>query len=294
MSQFVADQYFMQLIKSPQYEDGILPKSVHVIEDYHLTTVSHQKILLDMYYRDEKPACDRAAVIFLHGGGFWNGDKKQFQTQAAYLALQYNMFAISLNYRLNSEGIFPAALQDVKCAIRWLRSVKSKYKINPARIVLLGGSPGGNLAAMAATTQGIKEYEGDGGYHEYSSTVNLAVVLNGILDFFDFIKTAPSEKENVKKYLGGSIEDIPEIYTMASPLMRVNKLTAPMILLHGDNDVVIPWQKSLQMHHKLTENGVLSEIEIFKGKGHAWFNLVPDAIDVLQPVERFLHKYQYL
>jgi pectinesterase len=294
MVKYVDDRCFCQIIRDAAYEAGGLPQSVHLCEDFQLTTVNRKNILMDIYYREAQPSTGRPAVIFLHGGGFCSGDKKQFQVQAAYLALRYNIFAVSLNYRLNSEGVFPTALQDVKCAVRWVRSVGPRYHVNPDQIVLLGGSPGGNLAALAACTPEITEYEGTGGYHEYASKVNLAIIFNGILDFCDFIKTAPDEYESIKQYLGGSMEEIPEVYSMASPLMRVTKRAAPMLFLHGRNDTVIPWRKSLQMHRKLLVNGIPSEIEIFEGKGHGWFNQLPDAVDALKPVERFLHKNCYL
>jgi acetyl esterase/lipase len=294
MMQFVADDHFEQLVKSVKYETGILPESVHVIEDYQLTGDAGHKIPMDLYYRDANPISARAAAVFLHGGGFWGGDKKQFQIQAAYFALRYDIFAVSLNYRLNREGIFPAALQDVKSAIRWLRRGKSQYKINPSKIVVIGGSPGGNLAALAACTHEVQEYEGIGAFNEFSSEVNLVVALNGIFDFFDFIETAPAERENVKQYLGGYREEIPDIYTKASPLLQVNRMTAPMLLLHGEEDRVIPWEKSLQMYGKLLANGVPAEIKIFKGKGHGWFNRTPDAFEVIEPMVRFFNQYHFL
>jgi acetyl esterase/lipase len=293
MMKFVADGDFEQLIKDAKYETGILPESVQVIEDYPLTGDGCE-IPMDIYYRAQHPLKDRAAVVFLHGGGFWSGDKKQFQLQAAYLALRHDLFAVSLNYRLNSEGVFPVALWDVKSVIRWLRSVKSQYNIHPAKIVVIGGSPGGNLAALAACTHGMAGFEGAGGLTEYSSEVNLAVVLNGILDFGDFIKTAPGEREHIKQYLGGYPEEIPEIYQKASPLMQVNRMAAPMLLLHGEDDQVIPWQKSRQMYRKLIGNGVPAQIKVFKGKGHGWFNRMPDAVEAMTSIERFLHQYQFL
>jgi acetyl esterase/lipase len=293
MMKFVADDDFEQLREDAKYESGILPESVHVIEDYQLTGDGY-KIPMDIYYRDQHPLRERAAAVFLHGGGFWSGDKKQFQLQAAYLALRHDILAVSLNYRLNPAGRFPAAFQDVKYAIRWLRSVKSQYNIHPAKIVVIGGSPGGNLAGLAACNHKMPKFKDDGGLTEYSSEVNLAVALNGIFDFADFIKTAPGETEHIRQYLGGYMEEVPEIYIKASPLLQVDRLAAPMLLLHGEGDRVIPWQKSLQMYRKLIANGVPAQIQVFKGKGHGWFNRMPDAMEVMGPIERFLHQYQFL
>ncbi|HBF39028.1 MAG TPA: alpha/beta hydrolase [Firmicutes bacterium] len=285
---FIDDQQFMELLQNGFLTDEVLPKSLTFIEDQLLTTVNGKDILLDIYYREKSPVLDRPAVIFLHGGGFWSGDKRQFWRQAAFLALKYNIFAISVNYRLSGDAPFPAALSDVKCVIRWVRSMGSTYHIHPQKIALMGGSPGGHLAALAGVTNGVQAYEGGGGYDDFASNVNLAIIFNGILDFFSYLETAPSEKNYVRQYLGGTPEEIPEIYREASPLLRVGPAAPPMLLLHGKDDLVIPWGKSAQMAEKLNKQGISSEIEIYEGKGHGWFNQLPDVMKTLKRIEPFI------
>ena len=284
----VNNQLFLELLRTKHFESGYLPESLHFTPDYILAQVDRQQIAADIYYWEKKPVQNRPAVIFLHGGGFWSGDKKQFQRQAAYLALQLNVFAVSLYYRFSGGAPFPAALQDVKCAVRWVRSISSAYHIDPARIILIGGSPGGNLAALAGVTNGVEAYEGTGGFADFSSDINGAIIFNGVFDFISYIETAEDEKDHVRQYLGGSLADFPEQYVEASPLLRVWQNAVPMLLLHGREDAVIPHEKSVQMHQKLQEKGISSEIAIFDGKGHGWFNRIPDGMDALQRVERFM------
>lgn len=284
----VADQIFMESLKRQDCESDYLPRSVHLIEDCMVTRIDEEDITADIYYREKRPVRSRPAVIFLHGGGFWSGDKKQFQWQAAYLALQRNVFAVSLNYRLSGVAPFPAALQDVKCAVRWVRSMGAAYHIDPARIVVAGGSPGGNLAALAGVTNGVTAYDGAGGYEDFSSAVNGAILFNGMFDFFSYLETASGEIEHVEQYLGGTAADIPEKYAEASPLLRIGPDAVPMLLLHGREDAVIPCEKSEQMHQRLTEQGIPAEIAIFDGKGHGWFNRPADGMEALQRVEQFL------
>ncbi len=288
----IDDQQFMELLENGSWTDQVLPQSLTFIEDQLLTTAPKGKnILMDIYYRKKKPLSHRPAVIFLHGGGFWSGDKRQFWPQASFLALKHNFFAVSVNYRLSGDAFFPAALWDVKCAIRWVRSVSESYHIDPQKIALIGGSPGGQLAAMAGVTNGVQAYEGNGGYGGFASDVNLAIIFNGVLDFISFLKTAPGEKDHVQQYLGGTLELAPERYQEASPLSRVGLGAPPMLLLHGRDDSVIPWENSARMVEKLNKLGIPSEMELFDEKGHGWFNQPAEVIETLKRIEPFIAKH---
>ncbi len=288
----IDDQQFMELLENGLFTDQVLPQSLTFIEDQLVTTAPKGKnILMDIYYREKKPLSHRPAVIFLHGGGFWSGDKRQFWPQASFLALKYNFFAVSVNYRLSGDASFPAALWDVKCAIRWVRSVSENYHLDPQKIVLIGGAPGGQLAAMAGVTNGVQAYEGNGGYGGFASDVNLAIIFNGVLDFISFLKTAPGEKDHVRQYLGGTPEEIPETYQEASPLLRVGLGASPMLLLHGRDDAVISWENSARMVENLNKQGISSEMEIFEGKGHGWFNQPAEVMETLKRIEPFIAKH---
>ena len=175
------------------------------------------------------------AIVFIHGGSWKFGGKGQFNRQAAWLADRLDIFGACIEYRLSGEAQFPAALQDAKCAVRWVRSVADRYQIDVNRIAVCGGSAGGHLSAMMAVTNDIRDYEGDGGHADFRSDVQLAILYNGEFDMWDLVKKG-SLIDAMDAFFGGSSEEIPRRYDEASPILRVTKDTPPMLFLHGDQD----------------------------------------------------------
>ncbi len=230
----------------------------------------------------------RPAMVFIHGGSWKHGDKKHFYRQSAYLAEKYNIFCVNVEYRLSGVAKFPSALEDSKCAIRWTRSVAEKFKIDTNRIGVCGGSAGAHLSALIATTNNVKKYEGTGPYQDFSSDVQLAVLYNGHFDMADQLKDHIQDKD-MYDFFGGAPWDIPEIYGAASPFLRISEKVPPMLFLHGDQDHY-PHRQSVAMHERLQHYGVYSELEIYLGKGHAWFNFEPDNQITTERIALFIKK----
>jgi len=230
----------------------------------------------------------RPAMIFIHGGSWKHGDKKQFYRQAAFLAEKFNVFGVCVEYRLSGVAKFPAALEDCKCAVRWTRSVADKFQIDTNRIGVCGGSAGAHLSALIATTNGLSKYEGSGPYQSFSSEVHLAVLFNGHFDLIDQLKDHIQD-EDMFAFFGGYPWEIPCIYGAASPFLRVCKNTPPMLFLHGDKDW-FPHRQSIAMHERLEHYGVYSELEIYQGKGHAWFNFEPDNQITTKRITKFIEE----
>lgn len=193
-------------------------------------------------------------------------------------------------YRLSGEARFPAALQDAKCAVRWIRSVAEQYRIDPKRIAVCGGSAGGHLSAMMAVTGGVEEYEGNGGHADISSDVQLVILFNGEFDMWDLVEKQ-SLIDAMDAFFGGSPEEVPKRYDEASPIKRVTKNTPPMLFLHGGQDRCVSHEQALAMAKRLREAGVPAEAEIYKGKPHAWFNKDPDWRISIERLEPFLVKH---
>src|SRR5260221_1574339 len=124
--------------------------------------------------KDVKPDEKLPAVVCIHGGGFRAGDRKGWDAFCRKLA-DRGYVAVTVTYRLAPKYQFPAAVYDVKAAVQWLRANAAKYRIDPARIGVTGGSAGGHLAQFLGVTSGIKEFEGDGGNAEQSSTIACVV-----------------------------------------------------------------------------------------------------------------------
>jgi len=249
--------------------------------------------LLDLAWFSRQTTTEaRPAMVFVHGGSWKFGDKLQFFRQAAWLAEKYNIFGVCIEYRLSHVAKYPAALHDCKTAVRWTRSVANQFKIDPARIGICGGSAGAHLAALVATTNGISSIEGPGPYQNHSSDVSLAVLFNGHYDMSDQLKDHIQD-DAMHRFFGGHPWEIPGVYGEASPFLRVNEQSPPMLLLHGDQDHY-PHRQSIAMAERLQHFDVDAEVEIYAGKEHAWFNKGADNLITTARMGKFLAKHFHL
>jgi len=273
--------------KTEVWPSGIsLPNGIELHENIEKDLNNAQ---LDVTYFTRSNTTElRPAIVFIHGGSWKGGDKKHFYRQAAHLAVKHNIFGVCVEYRLSGVAKFPAALEDCKCAIRWTRSVAEKFQIDTDRIGVCGGSAGAHLAALIATTNGVKTYEGTGPYQSFSSNVQMAVLFNGHFDMNDQLKDHVQDKD-MYDFFGGAPWEIPDIYGAASPFLRISKDVPPMLFLHGDNDYY-PHRQSVAMHERLLHYGVYSELEIYKNKPHGWFNLEPDNQITTNRITQFIEK----
>lgn len=269
-----------------------IDKEVSTIREVCYGDVEGRKLYLDIYTPTEIPNNPRPAIVFVHGGSWMVGNKDQFLRQASHLAKVFNMFAVTISYRLNEEAKFPAPIHDVKAAVRWVRSQAGTYNIDVDRIAICGGSAGAHIASMAALTRGIKEYEGKGGNQNQDSTINLAVLFNGEYDLVDVVNN-DSCVVPLKVFFGKSLKEDEDLYRKASPLEIANSNMPPTLFLHGTKDDCVSHKQSISMHKRLKELGVYSEIEIYEGKQHAWFNFKNDYKETLKRMEKFI-KEQFL
>ena len=102
------------------------------------------------------------AIVCIHGGGWFKGERRSMIPLAQTLASK-GFVTVAISYRLSGEAKFPAAIQDAKAAVRWLRANAGTYGIEADKIGVTGLSAGGHLAALLATSGGVAELEGDGG-----------------------------------------------------------------------------------------------------------------------------------
>ena len=241
----------------------------------------------DIFTPRELPSTPRPAIVFLHGGSWISGGPGQFHFHSSNLAARYGFFAVNVDYRLSGEAPFPAALQDAKCAVRWVRSRAGEIKVDPTRIAIAGGSAGAHLSSMVITTAGVEEYEGSGGNDRFSSHVDLAVLFNGEFDMWDLLEKG-SLVDEMEKFIGGTPDEVPQKYDELSSLNRIHNGVPPVLLLHGTEDQCVSHEQSIAFHNRLREHGVHSELEIYGGKPHAWFNKEPDRTVTYKRMEKFI------
>ena len=220
-----------------------------------------------------------------------SGKPTQFHYHSNYLASKYGFFCVGVDYRLSEEAPFPAALQDAKCAIRWVRAQAEELNIDPDRVAVAGGSAGGHLTSMVSTTAGVAEYEGDSGSAGFPSHANLAVCFNGEFDMWDLVEKGEPDRRDerlprrhARRSARGLRRPVVRQARDAGDAPDVAPCTAPRTSASRTSS---PWP----YHKRLIECGVDAEIEIYEGKPHAWFNQEPHRTETLRRMEQFLVKH---
>ena len=188
-----------------------------------------RSMLLDLYRPAKVTRQPIPAVVVIRGGGFQQGDHHGFGFIAGYLA-KSGFAAACVQYRISSEARFPAAVQDVKAAVRWLRANAAEYDIDPDRLGAIGGSAGALLAALLATTDGVRDLDGDGGNIGVSSRVGAVVAMATPADFVD-MSPYPTQAVNlIEQWIGSPLNRYAEARRRASPATYVTRNAAPILL----------------------------------------------------------------
>ena len=215
--------------------DVPLPAGVLVEKDIEYGNVDGRSLKLDLY-RPRKIAKPVPALLFIHGGAWKSGKRQDYHFYTKAFAGKGYVVATA-SYRLSGEAPFPAAVQDCKCAVRWLRANAKKHRIDPKQIAVVGGSAGGHLAMMLGYADD-PELEGKGGHAGVSSRVSAVVNLYGVYDMTTKIAQAASP---VKNFLSGkTFAEAPRLYRQSSPRFHLDKDDPPTLILHGTIDEVVP------------------------------------------------------
>ncbi len=241
-----------------------VPDTVELLSGLQYSTQGDPRQILDLYLPkgNDKPL---PLLIFIHGGGWTSGKTTDYKYYCVRYA-QRGYVVASITYRFADKFPFPACVQDAKCAVRFLRANAGKYHIDKERVAAIGGSAGGHLSLMLGYSPNVKELEGDGGYPEESSAVQVVVDLYGPTDL-----TLPAARDNstLKRFFGGkSYDEAPDQYALASPIKHVTKNSPPTLILQGTIDDIVPMSQSDLLYAKLSELGVPAQYEKFDGYPH--------------------------
>jgi acetyl esterase/lipase len=214
---------------------------------------------------------NRPAVLFIHGGGWIEGDRSQLRGYGILLA-RLGFVCMCNSYRLSNESIWPAQIQDVNCAIRYLRTNATDLGLDPDRIGVSGNSAGGHLSLMAAATNYDQIFEGEGGSNEVSSEIKAVCAIYPPTTIRQLEMLNPLE--NAFLMLMGK-EANKEDYDKASPLNYVTEDYPPCMLIHGSTDSVVRLKDSTKFYEKLIEFNRPASLHIFSEEEHA-FDGEPD------------------
>ena len=266
---------FLEIVKE-QNDDNIIQ-----IKDLVYKNLDAKTLHLDAFYKNENTKLP--AVILIHGGGWKSGNKSQMQIMAQAIASKgYSCFAIE--YRLSPEAKYPAAILDVKSAIKFIKSNAEKFNVDPNRIAVLGCSSGGQMAALIGTTNENSAFEDKDDWSQ-NAKVQAIINMDGILAF-----KHPESQEGKAAclWLGGTYEEKPETWQQASALTHTDKNTPPILFINSD---MIRFHAGRDnMIEILDKNGIYNEVQTIKNSPHSFWFFNPWFDEMINYTTQFLDK----
>lgn len=212
-----------------------VPPSVR--EHKNITYVRYGKraLQLDLYLPTAKSKVIRPAIVMVHGGGWRSGYRTNLTPLAIAMAEQ-GYVAATISYRLAPEAQYPAAIHDVKAALRWLRSHAEKYGVNPQQIAVAGASAGGQIASLTGVTSNIDKFDPQAQRSRVSSEAQAIINIDGLSDFTSeaarFHEDDPRKNpSSAGSWFGGRYAEKTALWHEASPTFYVNKNTPPILFL---------------------------------------------------------------
>ena len=253
--------------------------------------VQGKRILqLDVFYPSKKGRQKRTAVMIIFGGGWRSGSRSQHYPLAQRLAnLGYVCF--TPDYRLSTDALYPAAVYDLKAALRWIHTNARKYNVDPKKITVAGFSAGGELAAFLAVTNNNPVYEGNECNMGAPSTVQALVDMDGTLSF---VHPESGEGDDSKKisastyWFGYSRKDNPSLLTDASPLTHVDGHTPPTLFINSSVDRMHAGRNDFIT--VLDKYKIYSEVKTFADAPHSFPLFLPWFESTLNYIDAFLKK----
>jgi acetyl esterase/lipase len=259
---------------------------VNIKNDILFGQGGEKKLFGDLFlppYQDK----DRPAIVIVHGGGWYEGDKNQLRGYGILLA-RYGFVCFCSSYRLSHQELWPAQIQDVKCAIRYLRFNSDKLGVDPKRIGISGNSAGGHLALMAGASFLNNDFEGQGGNNDVDSAVKAVCAIYPPTSIKNLTHIDPLD--NAFLALMGK-KAAQEDYDRASPINYVTEKYPPCMLVHGSSDKLVKLEDSSLFYEALVKEKVPAELHIFSGQEHAFDNDPGYGKNIADLQRLFFHKY---
>ncbi len=254
------------------------------------------RLKLDVYapLNRPEPGERRPAILQIHGGAWILGSKDEQGIPLLNHMASCGWVGFNINYRLSTLSAkvrYPDHLVDCKKALAWIREHADEYNVDPDFIVVTGGSAGGHLCALVALTQNDPAFQP--GFEEADTSVQAAVPFYGVYDLTDRLNVnGPQFRELLERIvMGVPMLESPESWAAYSPIDRITDEAPPMMVIHGDRDVLVPIEGArafaAELKEKSAEPVVYSELH---GAQHA-FEIFPSirTVNTVKAVERFLH-----
>jgi len=280
---------------------AILLDRYSVVANQTYTTQSGTDLKLDVYLPPLPPGVAANArpavpvVVQIHGGGWIAGTKEGSQLTVLPW-MQMGFAAVNVEYRLAKVALAPAAVEDCRCALRWVYRNARRYGFDTSKIVVTGGSAGGHLAlttGMLPASAGLDRECAVGGTPNgwedpgEQGEMKVAAIVNwfGITDIPAMLSGPEERGYNVQWF--GSLPNRDEVARRVSPLTYVKAGLPPIITIHGDKDTLVPHAQAERLHAALQKAGVANKLVTIPGGGHGGFS-ADETIHAFTAIKQFL------
>lgn len=256
-----------------------------VIPNVTYLTASNVDLKLDIYQRTGVTT-PQPTIIYMHGG-FWVAGTKENAIMALMPWLEMGWNVVNVEYRLGRQALAPAAVEDCMCALRFINTEAKTYNIDTTRLVVTGESAGGHLALSLGM---IPESAGLDLQCAGAPLPRPAAVINwyGITDVADVID-GPNRANNAAKWMGGMPNKM-EIAKRVSPLTYVRAGLPPILTIHGNADMTVPYQEAVRLHEALSKAGTPNQLLTIPGGKHGGFT-PEERTKIYATIREFLGKH---
>lgn len=255
--------------------DEDVTKDIIAIRDIAYCNRQGQPLLLDVFRPAKKRRVPYPAVLLIHGGGWRSGNRQQQDPMGVRLA-KNGYVAVSVQYRLSGQAPYPAAVYDLKTAIRWMRSHATQYDIDTNKIAAAGCSAGGQLAALLGTTNKEALFDSSASGAIHSSDIQAIIDIDGILAFIHPESGEGDERKGpsaATRWFGGTRDEKRVLWEQASPLNHVSAATPPVLFINSG--VARMHAGRDDMIRKLDSLHIYSEVHTFPDAPHPFWLFHP-------------------
>lgn len=245
---------------------------VGLYEDISIGQIDNVPLSINIAFPQTSSAKPRPVLMLIHGGGFLSGDKSSNNSRIQKMT-RLGYVSASAMYRFAPEHRFPAQLEDIKLAIRFIKAHATEYNIDPDRIILSGSSAGSYLAVMAGVTGNSDAFSNHGLYTEYSSSVQAVAAQSAPIADFSIPKYA--SRPSLTRLLDPDAADRQTFLKAMSPVTYLDSEDPPFFLSHGDSDPVVPVDMSREFVEELVKIDHSFEYHEVVGGTHSFSESAP-------------------
>ncbi len=265
-------------------------KNVQEYRNIPYANVGTRDLHLDVFQPKKRSKKGKTAILILHGGGWRTGNRTMHIPLAQHLAAR-GYVTITAEYRLSTEALYPAAVHDLKAAIRWMRANAHTYNIDSQKIVSLGFSAGGQLAALLGNTNHIQFFGCAYGNWNHSSALQAVIDIDGILAYIHPESGEGDDSRNTSaatNWFGYSKTENPDLWNAASALTHAGKNSPPTLFLNSSVDRMHAGRDDYRK--KLDMFKIYSEVHTFDASPHGFCLFEPWFTPTVAYIDQFLKK----